>query len=287
MLENLIEINVAFPYFWAAVFFVFGAVVGSFLNVCILRIPRGESIVTPGSHCACGKAIPLWHNIPILSWIILRGRAACCGRHFSIRYPAIELLTAISFCTSWILFPWDLAVAAMIYISFAIVLSMQDYDSMSLPDSVLAWFIVSAVICGCFLTQDIRSMATGLATGTTVLLMIRFFASCLLKREAMGEGDIYLMAGIGAFWGWGATLFALFVGSLIGLLFSFVAFVWRCLKRSKKVYSEDDGAVPESGVVPFGPPLLIAGTIYVVVAYFWGYQIFSETGLLFFTRLGN
>src|SRR5688500_5268872 len=102
---ELAAFSAAFPWFFAVVAFVFGACIGSFLNVVIYRLPAEKSIVKPGSQCACGTAIA-WHdNVPILSWFILRGRARCCGRSYSFRYPFVELLTATLFLACWILFP--------------------------------------------------------------------------------------------------------------------------------------------------------------------------------------
>ena len=95
----------AFPWFLPLVAFVLGACVGSFLNVCIHRIPAGQSVVRPGSHCACGAPIRWYDNIPILSWFFLRGRARCCGRRFSFRYPLVEALTAALSLACWLLFP--------------------------------------------------------------------------------------------------------------------------------------------------------------------------------------
>lgn len=285
MIDSFVQIHTAFPHFWTIVFFVFGAIVGSFLNVCILRIPRGESIISPSSHCVCGKPIPRWHNIPILSWFILRGRAACCGRRFSIRYAMIELLTAILFAFSWEFLPLSLAAGTMIYLTFAIVLAMQDFDSMTLPDSVLAFFMVAAMFTGTLLTQDLIAMAIGLATGTTILTFIRFFSSVFLKREAMGEGDIYLLAGIGAFFGWRAVIFSLFVGSIFGLIFALAGTILGKWCSREKVVSEDDDGVPESAEIPFGPPLLLAGTLFVFVNYFCGnvFELLGCGSFLFFT----
>ena len=97
MFETFEFITEEYPCFFASLVAIFGAVTGSFLNVCIYRIPVGRSIIFPGSSCACGRGpIPFYHNIPIFTWIILRGRASCCEETFSIRYPAIELPNAIS-----------------------------------------------------------------------------------------------------------------------------------------------------------------------------------------------
>ena len=97
MIETFIYINADCPWFFATFSFIFGAITGSFLNVCIYRIPAERSVVFPGSTCACGKAIAWYNNIPILTWLFLRGRASCCGERFSVRYPAIESLTGVLF----------------------------------------------------------------------------------------------------------------------------------------------------------------------------------------------
>ncbi len=93
-LRNFAQLH---PGFAALTAGAFGACVGSFLNVCIHRLPKGESIVTPGSRCACGQPIPFWYNIPLFGWLSLRGRAKCCGTGISVRYPLVELITALLF----------------------------------------------------------------------------------------------------------------------------------------------------------------------------------------------
>lgn len=279
MFDEFIEtcrlVHEAFPHFWTGVFFVFGAIVGSFLNVCILRIPRGESIVSPGSHCACGAPIKIWNNIPILSWFVLRGRAACCGRPFSIRYTLIETLTAVFFAVVWELFPPQLAAGLMIYFSLALVAAVQDFDSMEIPVSVLAVFILAGTACGFFLTGtqssfvgNIFSTFTGLAVGTTIVSMFRIFGAALMKQEAMGEGDVYLLAGIGAFFGWRAAVFAFFAGAVLGLVFYLLCKIIRIFRPCSLEYSEDDGVPDGEARVPFGPPMLLAGTIYIFLEYF-------------------
>ena len=97
MLHDFSTLHAALPWFFPLAAFVFGTCVGSFLNVVIHRQPRKESVVTPGSHCGCGQPIRWFDNVPVLSWFLLRGRARCCGRPFSFRYPAVELLTGLLF----------------------------------------------------------------------------------------------------------------------------------------------------------------------------------------------
>lgn len=288
MLEIFRETHAAFPHFFTGIFFVFGAIAGSFLNVCIFRLPAGESIVFPGSHCACGKPIPLRLNVPVLSWFFLRGRAACCGRKISFRYPAVELLTACAFAAAWHFLPWQSAVPAMIFSAFAIVLAFIDWDTMLLPDSVNAAFVLAGLLCGAAFPQSLGcggnafcglfAAAVGLGVGSMTAYWFRFFASLLMRREAMGEGDVILLGGIGAFCGWKGALFAFFFSSFIGLFAVALARIFsrerleksqRGSEASRLSLEGDDDAAEDvargaSAPFPLGPWLLIAAAVYLV-----------------------
>lgn len=290
MLENLQSVHALYPHFFTGVFFVLGAIVGSFLNVCILRIPRGESIVSPGSHCACGKPIPLRNNIPVLSWFILRGRASCCGRRFSIRYAAIELLTGLLFAGAWQFFPWQDALALMVFCAFGVVLAFIDWDTMYLPDCVNAPFVLAGlavsfalpeihgilpayppsefVLCG--FRFGLIPALTGLVIGGSIAYWIRYFASVIMRREAMGEGDVILLGAIGAFFGWRGAVFAFFASSFLGLAAVLIQKLFgsgpspdeRTKEASRLSFEGDEEAAEmASGVVsrpfPLGPWLLL------------------------------
>ena len=114
------EINAIAPWFFPIVVFVLGSCIGSFLNVVIYRVPAGQSIVTPSSHCGCGLPIAWYDNIPILSWFILQGRTRCCGQSYSFRYAIVELLTALLFLACWFAFPPAKALVGMLFISILI-----------------------------------------------------------------------------------------------------------------------------------------------------------------------
>jgi len=285
MIEIFKETQATFPWFFTGVFFVLGAMVGSFLNVCIFRIPRGESIVFPRSHCACGKPIPAWLNVPVVSWIILRGRAACCGRKISARYPAVELLTAILFAATWHFYSWNIAVPAMIFCAFGIVLAFIDWDTMFLPDSVNGAFVVVGLLCGAAFPRALGcdnalvgflSAIIGLGIGSMLIFWFRFFASLILKKEAMGEGDVILLGGIGAFLGWQGAVFAFFCSSFLGLAAYFFAriFSQKNLEKTQTESSsasleneeETAGQLPENSATafPLGPWLILAGALYFV-----------------------
>lgn len=301
MLELFQTTHAAFPHFFTGAFFVFGAFIGSFLNVCIFRIPAGESIVFPGSHCACGKAIPFYLNVPVISWILLRGRAACCGRKISLRYPCVELLTALIFAAVWQFLPAAAVVPALIFCALGIVLAFIDWDTMFLPDSVNAAFVLAGLICGAAFPgalgaetalKGLAAALGGLAAGTLLTFWFRFFASVILRREAMGEGDVVLLGGIGAFVGWKGAIFAFFFSAFVGLA-AFVLvkiFARGSVKKSERAREasllacegDDDGAEQISAgagtAFPFGPWLLIAGAVYL----FGGEKMLSLAARLIF-----
>ena len=205
MLNEFAAINQEFPWFFRTLFFILGAVVGSFLNVCIYRIPAGRSIIHPGSHCACGKPIAWYDNIPIFSWLILRGRSRCCGQRFSFRYPAIELLTALLFLASWWMLPPATALIGMVFSSILICATFIDLDHMIIPDRFTIGAAVVGVILSLFVPSLHLSSATypvidvmrsgiesiiGLLIGSGIILWIALLAEVILRKEAMGFGDV-------------------------------------------------------------------------------------------------
>lgn len=296
--EDLRAIDALLPWFFPAVIFVFGACIGSFLNVCIYRIPKEESVVTPGSHCGCGRPIA-WHdNIPILSWLLLRGRARCCGRPFSVRYPAIELLTAGLFLACWLLFPAGKAVAGMVLCAIVICATFIDLDHMIIPDvfsigGAVVGIALSVALPGLhgqdhefFLVASARGgldAVLGLLIGSGIVLWIGLFAEALLRKEAMGFGDVKLLGAVGAFVGWKGAVFGMFGGAVLGCVWLFLALAWQKLTgRAAPIAPRaetPDGQPAELGFgvhVPFGPMLACAGLLYFfgldrwVDAYFAG-----------------
>ena len=133
-MNDILEANREFPWIFDIFMFLFGACMGSFMNVCIYRIPSGKSQIRPGSRCKCGAPIKWYDNIPILSWFILRGRARCCGQKFSFRYPFNELLCACLYLYLWLSYSPALALALMFFLSLMIVVSFIDFDTMELSD---------------------------------------------------------------------------------------------------------------------------------------------------------
>ena len=295
----------AFPWFFPLTVFVLGACVGSFLNVCIHRLPAGESIVTPGSHCACGAPIKWYDNIPILSWFLLRGRARCCGRRFSFRYPLVEALTAALFLACWLAFPAAPAKAlcGMLLCAALVAATFIDLDHMIIPDAFTLWLGVAGVLLSCavpslhgrqhelFVIASLRAAVdsvTGLLVGSGLVLWIALVAEAVLKKEAMGFGDVKFVGAIGAFTGWTGAVAAVFGGAVIGTLWFGFALLWQGLFRARPsagsppVPAADAGApapapAPLTGPapigfgvhVPFGPMLAAGGLLYFLVAHRW------------------
>jgi leader peptidase (prepilin peptidase)/N-methyltransferase len=303
MLDSFIQANTLLPWFYPTFFLIFGTMVGSFLNVCILRIPLGKSIVFPGSHCACGKPIA-WHdNIPVLSWILLRGRARCCGGKFSVRYPAIELLTGLLFLACWLLFPLAQALCGMLLMSCLVCATFIDLDHMIIPDGLTLWLAVVGVILslafpalhghdtGIYIVDSARSALDailGVLIGSALVLWIALLAEAVLKKEAMGFGDVKFVGAIGAFTGWQGTITAIFGGAMVGTLWFCIAMV--CKKLSGKtttavLKSENaEGEATELGMgaqVPYGPMLAIAGAAHYLLLHRWVNAYFAELSQLF------
>jgi leader peptidase (prepilin peptidase)/N-methyltransferase len=204
---------------------VAGLMLGSFLNVCIYRLPVGESVVHPRSRCPhCGTLIRWYCNIPVLSWIALRGACAACAGRISWRYPLVELLSAAACVASWrLLGPgWGFAVAAPFALAL-IVLFFTDLDHQLLPDAVtltglgcglaLAW--VNPFLSGTDWGR-LWTAGAGAALGSSLLWCVGELYRRLRGVEAMGLGDVKMMAMVGAFTGPAGVMFTIFAASLVG-----------------------------------------------------------------------
>ena len=291
MIETFIFINESFSWFFLLLSFVFGAAIGSFLNVCIYRIPDGRSIISPGSTCACGKPIAWYNNIPIVSWLILRGRASCCGQKFSVRYPAIELLTAILFYLSWQIHSPTVALIGFLFIAILICATFIDLDHMIIPDR----FSIGGMLLGVLFSTlfpalhgveaaniagNIESAVysiIGVLVGTGLVYWIGILGEIVFRKPAMGEGDVKFVGFIGAFCGWQGAVFSLFGGAFIG---SVVLLPILLLDRifgkkeemDKAEESNENEAETTLGLqVPFGPMLAIGGLVY-----FLGFDVYVD-----------
>lgn len=243
--------------FTIAVCAVFGLAIGSFLNVVIWRVPRGESVVSPPSACpACGVAIRGHDNIPVVSWVVLRGRCRDCAEPISARYPGVEVATAAAFgLVAWWLGPsW--ALPAFLYLAaISVALALIDLDTLRLPNSiVLPAYPVTALLLAIasWGTGDWGSLLRAAAGGG--ILYAGYFLLMMAVPKGMGFGDVKLAGVLGAYlgWvGWGALAVGAFAPAMLGGLFA----VWLVLVR---------GAGRKTGI-PFGPWML-AGTWIGLVA---------------------
>ena len=239
--------------------FVFGACIGSFLNVCIYRIPAGTSIVRPPSSCPrCKNEIAFYDNIPILSWLLLLGKCRACGAPIAVRYPLVELMTGL-FAAACIVFfgPTWHALAAFAFIAVLIVVAFIDLDHRIIPDAIslpgIPIFFIAAIAATDLTWQ---SSVVGVLAGGGSLFAVAWGYQTITGREGMGGGDIKLLAMIGAFIGWRGILFTLFAASAIGTLIGIVAMI-RSGKGMKLA-------------IPFGPFLALGAVLYL----FFGVPIF-------------
>ncbi len=225
---------------------VAGAILGSFLNVCIVRLPAGESIVRPGSHCRrCGAAIHPFDNIPLLSFVMLRGRCRSCGEAISRRYPLVELTTAVLFAVLVATSPLApmLGVRAL-FLAALVVITFIDIDHQIIPDVITLPGIVVGLIAAAFgLGPPLLDSVIGTLVGGGLLYAVAVGYQALTGVEGMGGGDIKLLAMIGAFLGWQASLLTLLLASASGSLYGTIL-----IAKSKT-----NSRVP----IPFGPFLAI------------------------------
>lgn len=268
----------ALPYILS---FVLGSVIGSFLNVCIYRLPLGESIVSPPSRCtSCGKAVRFYNNIPILSYLLLRGKCADCGSRIPMRYPAVELLSGAAL--TGLFYKYGLSLDTLFYamLTFSlIVITFIDLGHMIIPNAITipgaaAGLIYNALITDWGRSRDLLGAFSfslenffgvlnevpfldsvfGLITGGGILFLIAFLYIAVRKQEGMGMGDVKLLAMIGAFLGWKGVVFVMLASSLIGTVTGLSIILY---KKGDLKYA-----------LPFGPFLSLASVIYVFTGGF-------------------
>jgi len=200
---------------------LFGAVIGSFLNVCIHRLPRGTSIVWPASACpACGRALSWFENIPIASYLFLRGRCRTCGAPISARYPIVEALTAAMFPAAWWYYgPGPLLVSRLIFGCALIVLFAIDLEHHLLPNVITLTGIVIGFLLS-FTTDQPgwRSSLIGIVAGGGVLFLIAEVYYRVRHEEGLGMGDVKMLAMMGAFLGWPLAILSLMIASVAGTI---------------------------------------------------------------------
>jgi leader peptidase (prepilin peptidase)/N-methyltransferase len=236
-----------------------GLVVGSFLNVCIYRLPREESVVLPGSRCpACGTPIRPWDNIPLLSFLLLRGRCRACAHPIGWRYPLVEALTGGLFALTVDVFgPTLLALSSLALLAALIVVAFIDIDHQIIPNLITLPGIPLGLLLGLFVGgPPLLDRIVGALGGAGFLYLVLFYGGVIYGQEVMGEGDLNLIALIGAFLGWHGVVISILIGCLSGSLIGLALIASGRLTRRQHM--------------PFGPFLCFGAA----VALFWGDDLF-------------
>lgn len=239
------------PIVWF-IAFCLGLCIGSFLNVCISRLPLGQSIVSPGSRCpACGMPIAFYDNIPVVSWLLLKASCRSCGQPIAFRYPLVEIAAGV--IAVLVVMQFGPGVSALIYFLFICALltvSVIDLDHRIIPDSISLPGI-AAGFGASFLLPEITWIQSlgGILAGGGILYAVALGYFLFTGNDGMGGGDIKLLAMIGAFIGWKGVFFTIFTASLTGTLIGVVAM----LAAGKNL----------KFAVPFGPFLSLGAVFYV------------------------
>ena len=232
-----------------------GALIGSFLNVCIFRLPRGESIVWPGSHCpSCDHPIEFYDNIPLLSYLWLVGRCRACRTPISTRYPLVEATNVLGYLTIlWFFGPsWTSALYALLF-SGLVVVTGTDLTHKMIPNVItLPGIAVGLLGAVTVLPVGVINSLLGLTLGGGILWLLAWLSSYLFGKEGMGGGDIKLLAMVGAFLGWKPALLTIMIGSLTGSIIGISLIALRIIKR-------DD-------YIPFGPFLVLGALLSMFFA---------------------
>ena len=250
--------------------FAFGAVIGSFLNVCIHRMPLDQSIVSPPSHCPhCDQRIRWADNIPLVSYLALGRKCRHCGAKISPRYFIVELLTAVLFLLMWLkLTQWDDPSVHGIYflkgpiywmvIAGLIVATFIDFEHYIIPNEItFGGIIVGLLLSAVYpplmdansIQESVVRSVLGVLVGGVTLLVVATVGEMIFRKEAMGMGDVKFLAAIGAFFGWQSTLFTIFVSSLLGGVIGLILVI-----GSKKGWQSR---------IPYGPYIALGALLWM------------------------
>jgi leader peptidase (prepilin peptidase) / N-methyltransferase len=282
--SHIIELFISNPIFYLCTIFVLGLLVGSFLNVVILRLPvmmKGEwwdscrelleidcdtskrkpfNLITPRSHCPnCKHKITALENIPIISYLFLKGKCKNCANKISIRYPLIEFVSAITVVIVAFYFGVSLQTLFALFLTWSLIaLSMIDFDHQLLPDDItlpLLWLGIIINLFGLF--TDIESSILGAVFGYGILWSVYIIFKLITGKEGMGHGDFKLLAVLGAWFGWQSLPLIIILSSLVGAIIGISLMIFNSHDRNT--------------AIPFGPYLAVAGWISML----WGPYIMS------------
>ena len=260
-MQNQIEV---LNTFFLIVSFVLGCMIGSFLNVCVWRLPRNESVVKPRSKCPqCGTPIAWYDNIPIVSWLALGAKCRHCHTWISWQYPLVEALTGVLFACVYARF--GLCMATPVYMAVCaglVLVTFVDLADWTIPNEVTFPGIPLGLACSLvgmfypesgFLTRDVFDSLFGILLGGGILHLLDKLTRLLLKKPGMGFGDVKLLAMLGAFLGWRSILVIIMLASLVG---SAVGVTLVIIQKRK-------GIEEEAHYLPFGPYLAAAGLLFL------------------------
>lgn len=239
-------------YVLIIMFFIIGTIFGSFYNVVGYRIPKGESILYPGSHCPkCNHKLKSIELIPILSFLFLGGKCKKCGEKISWFYPIFEFVSGVLFALCFVVFGYSLdCLFYIVFISMLLIIIISDYQTMIIPDSVLIISFGILIIIKFFMSS-IEVVGMSLLAGIAAfifMLLLKLFGDFIFKKESMGGGDIKLMAIYGFVLGFPMAIISVFLAAVIGLPISLIVL------KSKKSHE-----------IPFGPFLAISAIIIVLL----------------------
>lgn len=238
--------------------FLLGTIIGSFINVCIYRLPRGESVIYPPSHCPlCGYRLRPLDLIPLLSFFALRGKCRECGANISVVYPLVELLTGLMFVFAFVKFGLTLdSLTAIILISCLMISTFTDLEHQMIPDKVIFPTIVAGLMLNIlFRRENLISFILGSVLGGGIILLI-----VILSRGGMGGGDIKLFAAVGMFLGVRLTILAMLLSFIFGSLVGLILIMLK-LKNMRDA-------------IPFGPFIALASIVSLLsgdklISWYW------------------
>lgn len=235
-------------------FFIIGTIFGSFYNVVGYRVPKGESLLYPSSHCTkCGHKLTPLELIPILSFLLLGGKCKECKDKISWFYPVFEFLSGILFMLSYIVFGFSLeCLLSIVFISMLLIVIISDYQTMTIPDSILIVFSIMIIIIKFFIS-GFNGVGLSLinALGSFIFMfLLKLLGDFLFKKESMGGGDIKLLAVFGLMFGFPMSIISVFLAAIIGLPISLIV-----LKKNS------------SHEIPFGPFLAISAILIVLLKF--------------------
>ena len=232
---------------------ILGLIFGSFANVCIYRMPRNMSVVKPNSHCtSCNAFIKWYDNIPILSYIFLKGKCRRCKSKISIKYPLVEFSCGVLFVSMYYLYGFVFMLIPFCLLVFSLlVTAIIDFEFKIIPDEISFMLMIVGFVTSFFnlnlgetIGQRVLNSFLGFLVGGGSLFIIAVIGKFIFKKDAMGGGDIKVMAGVGTFIGWDKVLFAIFVASLFGSIVGIILIICKKIGRKQEI--------------PFGPYLALS-----------------------------